>query len=142
MTTDLQRAKTMLEANNYTCVLCKGEKTITSTERGVKPLLELLDDAESLNGFSAADKIVGKAAAILYVLLGVKEVYAEVLSRAGAEVFAKYKIACEYGELTEQIINRNGDGICPMEKAVQEIDDPALGLKAIKNKLALLSREN
>ncbi len=81
-------------------------------------------------------------AALLYVLLGVKELYAEVLSRAGAEVFSKYKIACEYGELTEQIINRNGDGICPVEKAVQEIDDPALGLKAIKNKLALLSRAN
>ncbi len=140
MTTDFERAKTLFEGNNYTCVLCKGEQIYTSTERGVKPLLELLDGAENLNGFSAADKIVGKAAAMLYVLLGVKEVYAEVLSRAGAEVFANYKIACEYGELTGQIINRNGDGICPMEKAVQEIDDPVLGLKAIKNKLALLSR--
>lgn len=142
MTTDLQNAKTLLSDNNYTCVLCKGETIITSTERGVNPLVELDDGAENLNGFSAADKIVGKAAAMLYVMLGVKEVYAEVLSRAGAEVFAKYKIACEYGELTEQIINRNGDGICPMEKAVQEIDDPALGLKAIKNKLALLSMTN
>lgn len=140
MTTDLQNAKTLLEENNYTCVMCKGEQIYTSTERGVKPLVDLVDGNENLNGFSAADKIVGKAAAMLYVLLGVKEVYAEVLSRAGAEVFSKYKIACEYGELTEQIINRNGDGICPMEKAVQEIDDPALGLKAIKNKFTLLSR--
>ena len=142
MTTDFERAKTLLEENNYTFVLCKGEKIISSTKHGVKPLVELVDSAENLNGFSAADKIVGKAAAMLYVLLGVKEAYAEVLSRAGAEVFAKYKIACEYGEITEQIINRNGDGICPMEKAVQEIDDPALGSKAIKNKLALLSRKN
>ncbi len=142
MTTDLQNAKTLLSDNNYTCVLCKDERTITSTERGVKSLVELVDGAENLNGFSDADKIVGKAAAMLYVLLGVKEVYAEVLSRAGAEVFANHKIACEYGELAEQIINRNGDGICPMEKAVQEIYDPALGLKAIKNKLALFSMTN
>ncbi len=140
MTTDFERAKNLLEDNNYTCVLCKGGEAYTSTERGVKPLLDMLDGTENLNGFSAADKIVGKAAAMIYVLLGVKEVYAEVLSRAGAEVFAKYNIACEYGKLTEQIINRNGDGICPMEKAVQEIDDPVLGLEAIKDKLALLSR--
>lgn len=140
MTTDLQRAKTLLQDKNYTCVLCKGEEVYTSTERGVKPLVELLDSSENLNGFSAADKIVGKAAAMLYVLLGVKEVYAQVLSRVGAEFFSKYKIAYECGELTENIINRNGDGICPMEKAVQEIDDPVLGAKAIKNKLALLSR--
>ncbi len=140
MTTDFERAKTLLSDNNYTCVLCKNDKIITSTKRGVKPLVELVDSSENLNGFSAADKIVGKAAALLYVLLGVKEVYAQVLSRAGAEVFSKYKIACEYGELTENIINRNGDGICPMEKAVQEIDDPALGLKAMRNKLAMISR--
>ncbi len=62
MTTDLQHAKTLLSDNNYTCVLCKGEKIITSTERGVKQLVELLDGAESLNGFAAADKFVGKAA--------------------------------------------------------------------------------
>ena len=83
MTTDLQHAKTLPEDHNYTCVLCKGEQIYTSTKSGVKPLLELLDSPGNFNGFSAADKIVGKAAAMLYVLLGVKEVYAQVLSRAG-----------------------------------------------------------
>ena len=140
MMTDLQRAKTLLEDENYTCVLCRGETIMTSTKRDVKPLVDMLDGTENLNGFSAADKIVGKAAAMLYVLLGVKEVYAQVLSRAGAEVFSKYKIAYECGELTENIINRKGDGICPMEQADQEIDDPVLGAKAIKNKLAVLSK--
>lgn len=135
MTTDLQHAKTLLSENNYTCVLCKNEQVYTSTERGVKPLVELVDGNENLNGFSAADKIVGKAAAFLYVILGVKEVYAEVLSRAGAEVFAKYKIACEYGKLTEQIINRNGDGICPMEETMRDISDPKEGLAALKRRM-------
>ncbi len=41
MTTDLQRAKTLLEENNYTCVLCKGEQVYTSTEHGVKQLAEI-----------------------------------------------------------------------------------------------------
>ncbi len=135
MTTDLENAKTLLSENNYTCVLCKGEKVITSTKRGVKPLVEQVDSAENLNGFSAADKIVGKAAAFLYVLLDVKEVYAEVLSRAGAEIFANYKIACEYGKLTEQIINRNGDGICPMEETVKDISEPKEGLAALKRRM-------
>ena len=60
---------------------------LTSTERGVKPLLQWLDGENRVKGFSAVDKVVGRAAAFLYVLLEVKEVYAGVMSEGAAHYF-------------------------------------------------------
>ena len=54
---DLERAREIFDSGDYTCVLCKGEVTLTSTERGVKPLLNWLDGENVLKGFSAADKV-------------------------------------------------------------------------------------
>ena len=68
-------ARAMLESGGYTCVLCRGDAILTDKRRGVRPLLDLLDSRENFVGYSAADKVVGKAAAFLYQLLGVEFVY-------------------------------------------------------------------
>lgn len=77
-------------------------------------------------------------AAMLYVILGVKAVYSPVMSETAAEVFANYNISYEYDELTQNIINRNGDGICPTEETVKNISDPKEEFAALKNKLKLV----
>ena len=46
-----------------TCALTDGERIVTSRERGVRPLVELIASGADYNGWHAADKIVGKAAA-------------------------------------------------------------------------------
>ncbi len=140
MNADLTRAIETLNSGEYTCVLCKGDTVYTSTKRGVKPLVELIDGAENLNGFSAADKIVGKAAAFLYVLLGVKEVYADVMSEGAVNVFTKYKIDYRYNISVKNIINRTNTGNCPMEITVENISSPEEALTAIKSKLKQLSQ--
>lgn len=131
---DLKRAKEIFGSGDYTCVLCKGEVALTSTEPGVKPLLNWLDDENVAKGFSAVDRVVGIAAAFLYILLEVKEVYAGVMSEAAADVLAKYGIRFSYGVLAKEIINRKGDGICPMEQAVTGIDIPEQALEAVREK--------
>lgn len=128
---DLERAKKMFGSNDYTCVLCKGKVTLTSAERGIRPLLNWLNDEYDVKGFSVVDRVVGKAAAFLYILLEVKEVYAGVMSEAAVELFAKYGIQFSYEVLAEEIINRKGDGICPMEQAVTGIDIPKQALRAV-----------
>ena len=109
-----------------------------SEERGVKPLLKCYYEKKMPSGFSAADKVVGKAAAFLYVLLGAKELYADVISRTALAVLQQYDITVTYGQLTDAIRNRTNTGFCPMETAVLAIDDPAEALLAIeKTKIAL-----
>ena len=76
--TDLEQAK--LNLNGHTLSLCKGENRITSDKRGISPMVNLLCGNVSLSGWSAADLVVGKAAALLFVYAKVKEVYGKVLS--------------------------------------------------------------
>ncbi len=135
-TNTLQKAKERLFSGGYTCVLCKGEEMYTSTLRGVKPLIKWYEEGKKFCGFSAADKVIGKATAFLYLLLGVREVYAFVLSRSALETLKKGGIYVEYSELTEHIINRKGDGICPFEEAVTPISDCREAYLAIWRKMA------
>lgn len=136
MKNDTMKARALLEAEGYTCVVCRETVMHTAMERGVKPLLNWLDSDLDLKGFCAADKVVGRATAFLYCLLGVQEVYAHVMSRPAAEVLASHGISSYAEVLTDGIINRKGTGPCPFEAAVMEIRDAGEALEAIRNKLA------
>ena len=116
--TALDQAKNSLLKGECTCVLSNGEKGLFSTKRGVKPLLEWLDTGEDFSSFYAADKVVGMATAFLYVLLKVQGVYARVISKRGVQVLKNNAIFVEYEDVVENIINRKGDGVCPIESAV------------------------
>ena len=137
--THLENAKKHLETGSYTCVLCSGSTLHTATERGVKPLVRWLTENLDARGFSAADRVVGRATAFLYLLLGVKEVYAHVMSRAAAEVLESGGIAHSCTTLVDHIINRQGTGICPFEETVLHITDPEEALTAIQAKMAQMN---
>ena len=135
----LESIKKLLAEEGYTCVLSNGEELITSREKGVKPLVQLIDGGRDFKGFFAADRTVGKAAALLYAYMGVTEVYAFVASEKGADICRSYGIKLSFERLTENIINRTGDDICPMEKTVAEIDDPKEAVAAIKGTMKRLT---
>lgn len=135
---DITKAKTILESGN-TCVLVKGEMSLTSKQNGIVPMVKFLNDEIGLEGFSVADKIVGKAVAMLFVLAKVKEVYAEVLSKTAISVLEANGIPYSYKILTDNIINRQGTGLCPMEETVKDIFDCKQAYEKIKVKLASLN---
>ena len=102
----------------YTCALYKDGKAYTSSERGILPLLKWVLAKAPLQGFSAADKVVGKAAAFLYALMEVDGVYAQVMSEGAYQTLLRHGTQPFYGLRVPGIINRTGDGPCPMEQAV------------------------
>jgi len=119
------QAKTTLEQGDYTCVLCKGETVATSRERGIKPILRWLrEEPELLRCAVAADKVIGKAAALLFAQGGVSAVWAGILSDAGLAVLEEQGIPYSYARKVAYIANREGNGLCPMEQRVLTIDDP------------------
>lgn len=130
---DVALAKSNLAGHSI--ALCKEGKLLISDGRGVSPMIDFLQDGIDLSGYSVADKIVGKAAAMLFVKAGIKEVYAEILSVSGKNFLEEHGINVGYKTLAEKIINRTGDDICPMEKTVADIIDPEEGYEAIRNKL-------
>ncbi len=140
MCDNLQKARQLLDAGNYTCVLCRDDLVYTSTRRGVAPLLNWLDAGTSLQGFSAADRVVGKATAYLYCLLGVKQVYARVMSKPATEVLQRYNIPASWDTLVAGIENRQKTGPCPMEHATRNCTTPQEALDAIRQTLAALQQ--
>ena len=130
---NIQKARQLLESGNYTCVVCKENSVYTTSQRGVAPLLNWLDTGTDLRGFSAADRVVGRGAAFLYCLLGVKEVYARVMSQPAAEVLYSHGIDAGADTHVEGIINRSGNGPCPFESAVLGIQDAEEALQAIRD---------
>ncbi len=136
----LDSARAILAAEGCTCVLCSDAETIRTHERGVRPLLTWLEEGRTLAEFAAADKVIGKAAAFLYVLLGVGRVHAAVISRPALSVLEAYRIPVSFDVLTDAIRNRTNTGFCPMETAVQHAASPEEALAAIRETLATLQK--
>ena len=138
MMTDVEIAKARL--NGHSICLCKNDEILTDDGKGIAPMMRLIAEGRDLSGYSVADVIVGKAAAMLFVRSGIRAVYGEVTSQAGYAYLKARHIPCAYGTLTDKIINRKGDGLCPMEQAVAETDDPEEGYIALKERLAQLQK--
>lgn len=134
MNNDLIRARHLLQTGDYTCVFCRGDTVITDHRRGIRPLLELYRNGTDLRAFSAADKVVGKAAAFLYRLMGVRTLYAGVISTPALAVLEGLSV--EFSTETPAVKNHAQTGLCPMETAVWDISDPTEALVAIERTLA------
>lgn len=106
-----------LRREGCSCVVANGVSVRMFRERGVRNLLRLLtEEPEALRGASVADKVVGKGAAALMALGGVREVYALVMSRKALELLDREGVKAGYETLVDNIINRAGTDICPVEK--------------------------
>lgn len=131
--TDIEIA--MKELEGHTLALCRDGKVITSDKRGVAPMVDFIREGRELSGYSAADRVVGKAAAALFVKAGIKEVYALTVSESARAFLTANGVAVRWQTLADRIINRAGNGPCPMESAVAGTDDPDEAFDIISAKL-------
>ena len=136
---DLEKAIEILKTSDKTLVLVKGDEVITFDARGVKPLLELIDSGKDYREYSFADKVIGRASAFLYLVLGANDIYTNIISK-GALNLLENKVNLKYEKVVENIINRKGDDICPMEKATTGIECKEEALIAIRKRIEELSR--
>ena len=105
-----------LRDEDASCVIRNGAETRVFRGRGVKDLFRLLEtDPVFLAGALVADKVIGKGAAALMVLGGVRAVHAGVVSTPALGLFAAAHIPVEYGLEVPHIINRTKTGWWPVE---------------------------
>ena len=130
---DLLAEMKRLSRDGFTLVIAKdGVIKERLAARGLRPLYELCTGKpESLAGATVYDKIVGRAAAALYLRAGVKELLAEVISVKAAKMLEEGGVTIAGGKRVEKIINREGTGMCPLEAAVEGIDDNSLMFETI-----------
>ena len=136
---NIEKAKEILINGEYTCVLHNGHETYSSNLKGVKPLLDFLSSEKDFSGFSSADKVVGAGAAHLYVLLRVENIWAGIISQSAKEILEENKIQFSFKKQVPFIINRSGDGVCPIEQAVKGLQNSKEALSVITETLKRLN---
>ncbi len=138
---DLETAEAQLTTDNLSIVFVKDGQTIFSSGKtGIKPLIEALQvQGERLGGSSMADKVVGRAAALLAIYAKVKSVYASTIASGAAQLLDQHAIPYRYGSMVKQILNRDGTDACPFEKSVRDTDKPEEALQQIVKTISNLS---
>ncbi len=123
---DLELAKEILEEKELTLAIVKeGKILFTSTDKGIKPMYTaVVELKEELKGASAADRVIGRAAAILFKYAGIKELYTKLISNEAIKVFENSNIKFFYDEGSPYIKNRDKTDMCPVEKLSQGVDNP------------------
>lgn len=135
---NLEQAKQTLLSEKHTVAVVNNGKMVTSDKNGIAPLLDFLKNPEILRGAAAADKVIGKAAAYLFLKGGVRELYAELLSEPAKELLESRNVPVTYKKLVPYIKNRAQDGMCPMEQSVLEVQDEEEALQKLQETLARL----
>lgn len=144
MISRLEEAKKILQKQKASCVILRTDgKVIVSNDFGIKPLMiALREDKQAFKSAVIADKVIGKAAALLAILGGVDEIYGDIISEAACEVLADNHIPYKYGEKVPYIENRTKTGKCPMEATVWEISDANQAFEALEITIARLMKGN
>lgn len=101
----------------------------------------LKNKSDIMKNASAADKVVGKAAALMFIKGGIKELYADVISEHALSVLNKTDIIVAYNKCVPYIVNRDGTDMCPMEKCVLETDDIELAYHMLQKRLGEMTRK-
>ncbi len=143
----MEQIKKMLhEGKHSLAIRTKEGETFVFDGPGISDLLRLLQEQESsdvLAEAEVADKVVGKAAAALMIMGGVKAVFADTISLPALELFASAApdVEVTYDIKVEYIVNRTQTGWCPMELATKEAKTPEECLVNIKAQLAELRKK-
>ena len=110
----------LLHSTQCSLVVSNGGRVATFYKKGVRDLEDLLNnDPEFLKGACIADKVTGKAAAGMAAVGGVKEIYADVMSRKAVPLLEENHINYSCGTMVDAIVVPAGDTRGPLEKIVE-----------------------
>ncbi len=123
---DLEIAERILKERAANLVVVKnGKEIFIGFSDGLKDLAEIvLENPRILRHSSIADRIVGKAVAVVCVVESVRAVHADVVSASGLRTLKEGGVEVSYNQLVEFVKGRNGK-MCPFERIVLSVKDPS-----------------
>ena len=142
MTESEQLVQTTIRSGNATlCATHGGVLVYQLTGRGIGELL-LAVEKERVVGHGSldwGDKLVGRAAALLFTLVRPQSVFALTMSAGAQDVLRAAGIPFTSDAVILDVLNRTGTGPCPMEAAVSGVDEPLAALETLKQVSQTLS---
>lgn len=128
--------KDEIERNEFTCMVWQDDVCFAHDSRGVKPVADFWSKG-FLDNAVVVDKVIGRASAMFMADAGVKYAHGNVISGLAADIFEKAGIFFSYDKMVPKIVNRSGDGLCPMESAVANVSDSKEGIDILLGKVML-----
>lgn len=140
---DIEFAKQALNNDNLTlCIVKDNDVVYSSKDRGVYPIYHAVIDSDfDIEGASVADKVTGKGAALLCVYGKIGTLHTGIISKPALKVLKDNNIIVTYERLVDNIKNRSGDGLCPVESLSKDIESPQdiiLPVKGFLTKIGVL----
>ncbi len=120
-----------IKSGEYSCV-CYDESVRLYGVCGKRllPLWELSTQYD-LTGKYVGDKVIGKAAAMILIHGGAAYAYASLMSVSAQNEFEKHGVSFDCEITAPTIKNAAGNGMCPMEAAMQGVNDPRSAVQKI-----------
>ncbi|MGB9666157.1 MAG: DUF1893 domain-containing protein [Candidatus Cryosericum sp.] len=115
------------------CAARDGKLVYRSSGRGIADLLQVIatQSGTELQSLDWGDKLIGRAAALLFVLLRPASVFGLTMSAAAEDVLRQAGVSFAHDEVIPEIRNRDNTGPCPMEAATVGVTDPVLALQIL-----------
>lgn len=134
---DLELAREVLSTTDSSIVVISYGKIWKKKKGdGIKPILEVIEEmGEDIHGSVIGDRILGRASALLCRYAKAQGVYSPQGTKTGIALMIMGGVPCQVDELIPQIMNRNGDGLCPFEKMLKDVDTPEEAYKILKDKV-------
>lgn len=130
---DIEMAVELLEKENLTLAIVKDGKLIySSCDKGIKPLYTAHKENIDLRGSSVADRVTGKAAAMICANACINELNTKVISDNAINELKESNIVFNYDLHTPFIKNRDKTGMCPVETLslkAENVDDLLIGIE-------------
>ena len=113
----------MLNQQGLSLLVYNHDSLTTHANRGIQDLLYLIgEQPERLKGAIAADKIIGKSAAAIMIVGGVKQVHTNLICTPARELFEANGVRVFATEEVPMIYNRDRSGMCPMDTQIQGVE--------------------
>ncbi len=133
----LKKQYDKIKSEKATLIILKNDVVVCEESGiGVKPIMKVINEnPEIIKGATVIDKVIGKAAAMLLIKYGAVQVHGILMSKTAIKMLEMHSIQYYYENTVETILNRNNDGLCPLEDSVKDTDDLEIGFNNIKNRI-------
>ncbi|MBP5318664.1 MAG: DUF1893 domain-containing protein, partial [Paludibacteraceae bacterium] len=127
-----------LDESNCSCVVRHEDGSIDQYwQRGVFDLYDLYTGSpQKLQAAEMSDKVVGRGAAMLMVLSGVKALRTHAITTPALRILRDHGVWVVFDTEIDHIDNRDKTDWCPLEKRLRDIDDPQAGWPVIQSFVA------
>ena len=142
MTENEQLVQATIRSGDATlCAVADGALLYQLTGRGVNALVVAVEKerAASHGPLDWGDKLVGRAAALLFTLVRPRSVFALTMSTGAQDVLRTAGIPFTCDAIILDVLNQTGTEPCPMEAAVSGISEPLVALETLKQVSGALS---